>query len=93
VPVADRHNEYAHKVAAVLRKSNVRVEVDTADDTVGEKIRTAIMQKNPVVLVVGDSDVENDTVGMRLRGEDSEERGVALTDATNRIAELVAPPR
>lgn len=93
VPVADRHNQYALEVADVLGGRNVRVEVDTADDTVGEKIRTAIMQKNPVVLVVGDSDVENGTVGMRMRGEDSEDRGVALGDATDRIAEVVAPPR
>ena len=93
VPVADRHNEYAHEVAELLGDRDVRVEVDTADDTVGEKIRTAIVQKNPVVLVVGDSDVDNGTVGMRLRGEETEERGVALADATNQIAELVAPPR
>ena len=93
VPVADRHNDYAQEVADVLGERDVRVEVDTADDTVGEKIRTAIVQKNPVVLVVGDSDVDNGTVGMRLRGEETEERGVALADATNQIAELVAPPR
>jgi len=93
VPVADRHNEYAQEVADVLGERDVRVEVDTADDTVGEKIRTAIVQKNPVVLVVGDSDVDNGTVGIRLRGEETEERGVALRDATNRIVELVAAPR
>jgi threonyl-tRNA synthetase len=93
VPVADRHNEYAAEVADALAGRNVRVEVDTADDTVGEKIRTAILQKHPVVLVVGDSDVENRTVGMRLRGEDAEERGIALSEAADRIADLVAPPR
>jgi threonyl-tRNA synthetase len=93
VPVADRHNEYAAEVADALSGRNVRVEVDTADDTVGEKIRTAILQKHPVVLVVGDSDVETGTVGMRLRGEDAEERGIALSEATDRIADLVAPPR
>jgi threonyl-tRNA synthetase len=93
VPVADRHNEYAAEVADALSGRNVRVEVDTADDTVGEKIRTAILQKHPVVLVVGDSDVETGTVGMRLRGEDAEERGIALSEAADRIADLVAPPR
>jgi threonyl-tRNA synthetase len=93
VPVADRHNEYAAEVANALSGRNVRVEVDTADDTVGEKIRTAILQKHPVVLVVGDSDVETGTVGMRLRGEDAEERGIALSEAADRIADLVAPPR
>jgi threonyl-tRNA synthetase len=93
VPVADRHIGYAQEVAETLSARDIRVEVDEADDTVGEKIRSAIMQKHPVVLVVGDNDVESGTVGMRLRGEESEERGVALSDASERISSLVAPPR
>jgi threonyl-tRNA synthetase len=93
VPVADRHVEYADSVAVKLSDRDIRVEVDDADDTVGEKIRTAITQKHPVILVVGDNDVENGTVGMRLRGEDAEERGVAFSVAADRIADLVAPPR
>ena len=71
----------------------MRVEVDTADETVGDKIRTAITQKHPVILVVGDDDVAATTVGIRLRGEDGDERGVALLDAVKRIAGIVAPPR
>ncbi|RLE15080.1 MAG: threonine--tRNA ligase, partial [Actinobacteria bacterium] len=93
VPVADRHNGYAQSVADTLAETGVRVEVDTADNTVGEKIRTAITQKHPVVLVVGESDVENVTVGIRLRGEDAEERGVSVTDAAERITGLIAEPR
>lgn len=93
VPVADRHNEYAHSVADILASRSVRIEVDTADETVGEKIRTAITRKHPIVLVVGDSDVENGTVGIRVRGEDTEERGVKLDEAVRRIGELVSPPR
>jgi len=93
VPVADRHEEYAQSVAEALQKVGARIRVDTADDTVGEKIRSAITQKHPVVLVVGDNDVENGTVGMRLRGEDAEERGVSIADATGRIAQIVSEPR
>ncbi len=93
VPVADRHNEYARSVADALAEQGVRVEVDTADETVGEKIRTAITQKHPVVLVVGDSDVENGTVGIRLRGEDEDERGVSVTEAAERIRSIIAEPR
>lgn len=93
VPVADRHHEYAQEVAAALSQKGVRVEVDTADDTVGEKIRTAITQKHPVILVVGDSDVESGTVGLRLRGDNLEKRGVTLADATRQICEIVAEPR
>lgn len=93
VPVADRHDGYAETVAASLRAEGVRVEVDTADETVGEKIRSAITQKHPVILVVGDNDVDSGTVGLRIRGEDEEERGLALSVAVERIRELVAPPR
>jgi threonyl-tRNA synthetase len=59
----------------------------------GEKIRRAITQKHPSVLVVGDSDVESGTVGFRLRGDDAEERGLALETATARLVELAAAPR
>ena len=71
VPVADRHNEYAAEVADALRGAGLRVDVDDHDDTVGEKIRRAITHKHPAVLVVGDNDVENGTVGLRLRGTDA----------------------
>ena len=93
VPVADRHDDYAAEVGRMLRDAGVRVEVDDADETVGEKIRTAITQKHPVVLVVGDNDVAHGTVGVRLRGEDNEERGVPVADAVARLAAAAAPPR
>ena len=93
IPVADRHNEYAESVGELLGAVDIRVEVDTSAETVGEKIRRAITQKHPAVLVVGDNDVENETVGFRLRGDDTEERGLALVDATERLVELAAAPR
>jgi threonyl-tRNA synthetase len=93
VPVADRHIEYARDVAGSLRQAGVRVEVDEADDTVGEKIRRAITHKTPAILVVGDQDVDNGTVGLRLRGEEHERRGIDVEAATGELADLVAPPR
>ncbi len=93
VPVADRHEGYAFEVAAVLKEAGVRVEVDAADETVGEKIRRAITQKVPAVLVVGDNDVENHTVGLRLREDDAEQRGISLDEAVAGLVERSAPPR
>ena len=93
VPVADRHLDYADEVGAVLRAAGIRTEVDGADETVGEKIRKAITHKHPAVLVVGDSDVDGGTVGLRIRGAEAEERGVPVADAVARLEELVAPPR
>ncbi len=93
VPVADRHQDYAFDVAAVLKDAGVRAEVDAADETVGEKIRRAITQKHPAVLVVGDRDVEDRTVGLRLREDEGEQRGVPLETAVTTLAERSAPPR
>ncbi|NOX24048.1 MAG: threonine--tRNA ligase, partial [Actinobacteria bacterium] len=93
IPVADRHIEYANKVAGELRESGLRIAVDAADDTVGEKIRRAVTQKHPAVIVVGDNDVENTTTGLRLRGSDNEERGVALAETVTRLRDLCAAPR
>lgn len=91
VPVADRHAEYAAEVKAKL--GGLRVDIDASDETVGEKIRRALTQKVPAVLVVGDRDVEDGTVGLRLRGEDEEARGVQLADASSRLIEMARPPR
>ncbi|MDH3605689.1 MAG: threonine--tRNA ligase [Acidimicrobiia bacterium] len=93
LPVADRHNQYAAGVAAELEKLGLRVEVDDHDDTLGEKVRRAITAKTPAVLVVGDDDLEHHTVGLRLRDDEGEERGVAVADAGSRLVELCAPPR
>jgi len=87
VPVADRHDKYASEIAAHLQEAGLRVATDFTDATVGEKIRKALTHKRPAVLVVGDDDVENGTVGLRMRGEDTDERGVGLDDFTERLVE------
>ncbi len=93
VPVADRHAAYAGDVERHLRAVGLRVEVDASDDTVGEKIRRAITHHHPAVLVVGDDDVAAGTVGLRLRGEDRDTRGVGLADASQRLADICQAPR
>ncbi|REK39782.1 MAG: threonine--tRNA ligase [Actinobacteria bacterium] len=93
VPVADRHVGYGSEVRALLEGRGLRVELDESGDTVGDKIRKAITQKHPAVIVVGDNDVEARTVGLRMYGEDRDTRGVPLTEAVDRLAEMAeAPP-
>jgi threonyl-tRNA synthetase len=92
VPVADRHDEYALMVKARLADAGLRAEVDLSNETVGDKIRKALTQKHPAVIVVGDDDVENSTVGLRLYGEDRDTRGVPLIEASNRLAEMAQRP-
>jgi threonyl-tRNA synthetase len=93
VPVADRHIDHANRVAEAMRAAELRVEVDDHTETVGEKIRRAITAKVPAVLVVGDKDVEAGSVGLRLRGDEHERRGVAVADAVAELVGLCAPPR
>lgn len=92
IPVADRHEEYAHSVEERFVDAGLRAEVDVSHETVGDKIRRALTQKHPAVIVVGDSDVEDSTVGLRLYGEDRDTRGVPLVEATNQLAEMAQRP-
>ena len=93
IPVADRHDGYASSVADRIRGEGMRVEVDVSGESLGEKVRRAITHKHPAVIVVGDRDVEGETVGLRLRGESEERRGVPLAEAVFELGTLCAPPR
>jgi threonyl-tRNA synthetase len=92
IPVADRHQEYAEEVAGSLRAVGLRVEIETGDDTVGERIRKALSAKHPVLCVVGDKDVEAGTVGLRRYGQDREKRGVALSEVAAELVVEARPP-
>jgi threonyl-tRNA synthetase len=92
IPVADRHDEYALQVKGRLRDAGLRAEVDLSTETVGDKIRRALTQKHPAVIVVGDDDVAHQTVGLRFYGEDSDTRGIPLIEATTRLTEMARRP-
>ncbi len=92
--VADRHDAYAHEVAARLRGSGVRVEVhDASADTLGARVRRAKVEKVPYVLVVGDDDVTGGTVGVNRRGEERPERGVSLDEFVRELDRALAGRR
>ncbi len=67
VPIADRHIEYAKNVATQLRKAGLRVMVDERSERMNAKIRDAQNQKIPYMLVIGDQEMENSQVALRLR--------------------------
>ena len=90
LPVADRHEAYAHRVVDQLRAGRYRVElVDAHSDTLGARVRRAKLEKVPYVLVVGDDDVAGGTVGVNVRGTDAPERGVALDAFVERLGDVV----
>jgi len=67
LPVGEAHRDYAHQVAEKL--SQFRVEIDDNNDTIGKKIRSGEMEKIPYLLVVGEKEIENQTVSVRQRGK------------------------
>ncbi len=69
LPVADRHAEYARRVAAELRAAGVRVAVDERSESVGKKIRDAELGRYPYMLVVGDREQEAGAVAVRSHAE------------------------
>jgi threonyl-tRNA synthetase len=70
IPIADRHLAYAGMVAEQLRQAGLRVEVDDRGERMNAKIRDAQNQKIPYMLVIGDREVEQGTVSVRLRTEE-----------------------
>jgi threonyl-tRNA synthetase len=69
LPISDRHLEYAREVEARLGKVGIRVHVDDRSEKLGFKIREAEVQKIPLMLVVGDKEVESRSVAPRWRDE------------------------
>ena len=70
LPIADRHNDLATEISLKLRDEyGFRVEVDDRRETLGKKIRETQLQKVPYMLILGDKDIENNTVGVRCREE------------------------
>ncbi len=72
LPIADRHFDYAYNVKKQLEAKGMRVEIDDRNEKIGYKIREARLQKVPYMLVVGDSEVENNAVAVRQRGENGD---------------------
>ena len=83
--VASAHEEYAAKVTERLFKAGYRVDQLVADEQLGKRIRASKLERIPYVLVVGDDDVANSTVGVNPRGGEVR-RDVAVEDFLLQLA-------
>ena len=66
--ITDKHSQYSEKIRDLLQKNGFRVQSDLRKEKITYKIRDHSMQKTPFLLVVGDKEMENDTVSVRARG-------------------------
>ncbi|WP_041939653.1 MULTISPECIES: threonine--tRNA ligase [Frankia] len=88
IPITDEHVPYLDGVAAKLSAHGVRVEVDSSDDRMQKKIRTAQKQKVPFMLLAGDEDVAKGAVSFRFR-DGTQRNGVPVDDAVAEILDAV----
>lgn len=65
LPISEKYNEYAIKVAQILKKYDIRAAVDERDERAGKKIRDAEMSKIPFMLVVGEKEEQSNTIAVR----------------------------
>jgi len=67
IPVAEAHNEYAQGVHDTLRAAGFRSEIDTSNDSMGKKVRNAKKDRLPYFLIIGDKDIEANTITVESR--------------------------
>ncbi len=88
IPIREEHVDYLADFAARLRRDSIRVEVDSSNERMQKKIRTAQQQKVPFMILAGDSDVADGTVSFRYR-DGSQRNGVPLDEAAAHVGEVV----
>jgi threonyl-tRNA synthetase len=88
LPISDKYSEYAHKVVAKLKVSDIRADVDDRNEKIGRKIRDTELMKTPYMLVVGEKEMTDGLVSVRKHGEG--DKGAVSIDAfTTEIKHLV----
>lgn len=69
LPIAERHEAYARELQSVFRAEGLRVQVDDSREKVNKKIREAELQKIPLIAVVGDKEISNRSISLRIHGQ------------------------
>ena len=69
LPISEKYNEYAIKVAQILKKYDIRAAVDERDERAGKKIRDAEISKVPFMLVVGEKEEQSNTIAVRKHSQ------------------------
>ena len=78
VPIREEHNEYAKRVFDLLQKNGIRAEADYSDRNMKEKIKSYKNYKDPYILVLGDKEMEENTVSINMRGSNKQINNVPL---------------
>lgn len=74
VPVSEKHIDGARELMKEFKQASIRVDIDEADETVGNKVRKAVGQKVPYIIVVGDKELGGEELAIRVRGKEEQEK-------------------
>ncbi|MDD2354268.1 MAG: threonine--tRNA ligase [Patescibacteria group bacterium] len=88
ISVSETHIDYCQKLANEFKENNIRVEIDTNNETVGNKIRKAVNEKSPYMLVIGDKEMNSEMLSVRDRGQ-QESREISKQDFINELKEKI----
>ncbi len=86
--LTDRNEKYVNEIVERLRKEKIRAEADNRNEKVGYKIREALNEKTPYLIIVGDEEEKNKTVSIRGRGNENKS-GLNLDDFIARLKEEI----
>ena len=85
IPISERHNEYAQEIADMLKKAGLRAKFDDRNESMKYKIRAAQMEKIPYMLILGDKEMEERSVGLRSRVE-GDLGAISLDELVNKLS-------
>ncbi len=88
IPITSDHNDYAERVKRELHAAGIRVEADLGSDRMNAKIRAAQLMKIPYMLVLGDQEMESETVSLRRR-DGSRQNGLPVGEFKANVLERI----
>ncbi len=88
LPISERYNDYAERVAKLLNKEDVRTQVDDRNEKIGRKIRDNELKRIPYLLIVGEKEQEENLVSVRAQGE-GDKGQMTISDFANYIKDIV----
>ena len=79
MPISEKFNDYAQKLSDLLNNSDIRTVLDDRNEKIGRKIRDNELKKIPYLLIVGENEMNNNTVSVRRQGQGIWERCLSKT--------------
>lgn len=89
LPLSEKFSDYAQKVIEKLKKNGIRVELKNENDSLGKRVRTCQKQKIPAMLILGEKEMADHTVTLRLRDKE-EQKTLPLNELLNKLKKEIA---